>query len=94
MRKGFAEGRSVTNFDSAALKKLELNGYKFVQINGLTGDKHYDYIEPRLMVLVPLKELPTEQDKKGIYEHIGSEILQQWAAETDDHCQFVLATTH
>jgi hypothetical protein len=92
MRKGLAQGQATTHFDSAALKKLERQGYKYVQIDGLTVDKHYDYIEPHFMVLVPIKELPSEQDKKGIYEPIGSEILRQWAAERDDHFEFVIAT--
>jgi predicted RNA binding protein YcfA (HicA-like mRNA interferase family) len=92
MRKGLAQGQSVTHFDSAALKKLEKNGYKYVQIKGLTVDKHFDYIEPHFMVLVPLKELPLDQDKKDIYEPILSEILQQWAIEKDEHFEVVIAS--
>lgn len=94
MRKGLAQGQSVTHFDSAALKELQVNGYKFVQIKGLTVDKHFDYIEPHFIVLVPLKELSTDQDKKDIYEPLPSEILQQWATERDDHFEVVIAHTN
>lgn len=91
MRKGLAQSQSTTQFDASALKKLENDGYRFVQIKGLTVDKHFDYIEPHFMVLVPFKNLPTEQDQKDIYEPIDSLILKQWAAEKDDHFEVVIA---
>ena len=90
MRKGIAEGQGAMRFDLKTLAKLEGRGYKYVQIKGLTVDKHYDYIEPRFMVLMPLKELPADPDKKDIYEPIESKILQQWAREENDHFEVVI----
>jgi hypothetical protein len=73
------------------LDKLESLGYKYVQIKGLTIDKHYDYTEPYYILLVPLKKLPSEQSKKDIYEHINSEILQKWASEKNEYPKILIA---
>ena len=74
------------------LNKRELRGLaKSVQVKGLTADKHFDYIEPHVLILVPMKELPSEQEKKDIYEPVSSKLLQQWAAEEDEHFPIVLA---
>ena len=94
MRKGITEGRSAIHFDRKALAKLESKGYTYVQIKGLTFDKHYDYTNPHFLVLVPLKELPSDQDKKDIYEPIQSEILQQWAVDSNDNVEIVIATAN
>ena len=84
MRKGLAEAQGSVPFTLTSLKKIETDGYKFVQIKGLTMDKHYDYIAPHYLVLVPMKELPKAQDQKDIYEPVPSKLLQQWAADGDD----------
>ncbi|MEO6069151.1 MAG: hypothetical protein ABIN57_03690 [Chitinophagaceae bacterium] len=95
MRKGLAQGRQATiQFNAAALKKLENDGYQFVQIKGFTMDKHYDYIEPHIVMLVPIKDLPTDQNFKDIYEPINSTILQEWAAEKDEHFEVVIASAN
>ncbi len=91
MRKGLSEGQGALIFDLKTLKKLENKGYKYVQIKGLTVDKHYDYIEPHFVLLTPLKELPSDPAKKDIYEPIESEILQQWANERNDHFEIMIA---
>jgi hypothetical protein len=92
MRKGLAQGRQTTiQFNAAVLKKLETEGFRFVQIKGLTVDKHFDYIEPHFMILVPMKDLPVDQNNKDIYEPIDSTILQQWALENDEHFEVVIA---
>lgn len=92
MRKGIAEGQAATiPFTLKSLRKIEDEGYKFVQVKGLTADKHFDYIEPHVMILVPMKELPTEQEKKDIYEPVSSKLLEKWAAEEDERFPIVLA---
>lgn len=91
MRKGIAEGYGAVPFDMQTLEDLERKGYKYVQLKGLTMDKHYDYIEPHLMVLVPLKELPSDPNQKDIYEPIRSCILAQWAREKNEHFKIVIA---
>lgn len=91
MRKGIFEGQFTFHFDLNVLEELQSKGYKYVQIKGLTVDMHYDYINPHFIVLVPIKELPSDQGKKDIYEPIESEILQQWAKENNNHVEIVVA---
>ncbi len=94
MRKGIAEGQGAIRFSIKALEILETKGYKYVQIKGLTTDKYYDYIEPHFLVLVPIKELPSDPNQKDIYEPIRSPILEQWAKETDERIEIVIASTY
>ena len=91
MRKGMRQSHGAVQFDVNILKALKKDGYKYVQIKGLTTDKRYDYLAPRLLLLVPLKELPADQREKDIYEPIPSPILEQWATESDDHFKIVIA---
>ena len=91
MRKGITEGYDTIPFDNNVLQDLKTRGYKYVQIKGLTADKHNDYIVPHFVVLVPVIELPLDLDKKDIYEPVGSAILTQWATETDEHFKVVIA---
>jgi PHP family Zn ribbon phosphoesterase len=48
-------------------------------------------MEPRYFVLVPLKELPTSADQKGIYEPIESKILAEWAKSGDEGFEVLIA---
>lgn len=91
MRKGIAEGNKSTPFTLSSLHKIETDGYKFVQVKGLTMDRHYDYIEPHFLVLVPMKELPKDQDKKDIYEPVPSKLLEKWAVEENETMEIVIA---
>jgi hypothetical protein len=92
MQKGIADGMAGTiPFNVNALLRLQDKGYKFVQIKGLTIDKHVDYVEPHYLLLVPLMELPTDAMRKDIYEPIKSELLYKWAAEPDEYTQVVIA---
>jgi len=91
MRKGLAEGNKSIPFTLTTLKKMEADGYKYVQVKGLTMDRHYDYIEPHFLVLVPMKELPSDQADKDIYEPVPSELLKKWASEKDEYMQIVIA---
>jgi hypothetical protein len=95
MRKGMTDVKSGTiEFSVKALDNLQNEGYKFVQVKGLTIDKHYDYVEPHVLVLVPFKELPTDQMRKDIYEPIKSELLYKWASEKNEHPEIVIANRH
>ena len=92
MRKGITDVKSGTiEFNVKALDKLQNEGYRFVQVKGLTIDKHYDYVEPHVLVLVPFKELPTDPMRKDIYEPIRSELLYKWASEKNEHPEIVIA---
>jgi hypothetical protein len=92
MRKGITDVKSgTTEFSVKALDNLQTEGYRFVQVKGLTIDKHYDYVEPHILVLVPFKELPTDPMRKDIYEPIQSELLYKWASEKNEHPEIVIA---
>lgn len=91
MRKGIAEGHGTSPFTLKALDKMESDGFKFVQVKGLTMDRHFDYIEPQMLVLVPMRELPTDKEKKDIYEPLPSKLLKQWATEEGDGIQILVA---
>ena len=92
MRKGIADGRSGTvEFNVKALDNLQSRGYKFVHVIGLTADNHYDYTDPDCLLLVPLKELPTDPQKRDIYEPIESELLYKWAEEVNEHPRILIA---
>lgn len=75
----------------ASLQSLKKRGFRYVQVQGFSPDKHLDYMEPRYFVLVPLKHLPDEADKKGIYEPIESNILNEWAQAGDEGFEVFLA---
>jgi len=92
MRKGNAEAKFGTIvFNLKSLNKLKLMGYKYVQVKGLTVDRHYDYIEPHFLMLIPFKELSTENTDNGIYEPIESDLLFQWAAEANEFTEILIA---
>ena len=90
MRKGFKQSHGAVQVDANMLEALEREGYKYVQIKGLSTDKRFDYLAPRFLLLVPLKELPTDPRDKDIYEPLPSPILEQWAKEADDHLKIVI----
>jgi hypothetical protein len=66
------------------LKELKKRGFHYVHVNAFTSDKRLDYMEPRYFVLVPIKELPQEREKKGIYELVDSPTLINWANAPDE----------
>ena len=71
-------GPSVV-FTLQVLEKLKAGGFRYVRVNAFTTDKRMDYIEPHYFMLTPLKELPDDINKKGIYEPINSPLLIDWA---------------
>ncbi len=92
MRKANLESKSGTiPFNIASLKRLQSEGYNFVQVKGLTIDNHYEYIEPHLLVLLPLRALPVDPGKKDIYEPIPSDLLFKWASEINEHPEIVIS---
>jgi hypothetical protein len=92
MRKGIADSKSATiEFSTKALDLLQVKGFKFVQVKGLTMDKHYEYVEPHYLVLIPMKELPNDPLKRDIYEPIKSDLLYKWALEKNEYPQIVIS---
>ena len=70
---------TVIPLTPTTLQKLKNKGFRYMQVNGFSSDKRLDYMEPRYFLLVPLKDLPADPDKKGIYEPIDSQMLLDWA---------------
>lgn len=84
-------GESKKKLTPASLQNLRKKGFRYVQVQGFSPDKHLDYMEPRYFVLVPLKDLPTAADQKGIYEPIESKILTEWANSGDEGFEVLIA---
>ena len=92
MRKSVAEGsRQTVPMTINLLQALEKKGFQYVQVKGFTSDKHFDYVDPRVFIMVPMKELPTDPFLKDIYEPINSELLKKWANEKDEMTEFRIA---
>lgn len=92
MRKGVADSsKKAVSLSTSMLDKLQKQGYKFVQIKGFSLDKHYDYMEPSTLLLIPMKKLPTDPFKKDIYEPINSKLLYKWAGEVNEHPEILIA---
>ena len=66
-------------FTIAVLETLKDKGFPYVQVKGFTSDKKLDYMEPRYLVLIPMKTLPETPGSIEIYEAINSELLKKWA---------------
>jgi hypothetical protein len=66
-----------------SLQKLIDKGFQYVLVEGFTTDRRLDYMEPSYFLLQPLKNLPNDINKKGIYEPIDSKILLEWARFPD-----------
>ena len=78
---------------SEALYSLQEKGYKYLQVQGFTMDHHAEYVEPNYLMLVPIKELPTDQAKMEIYEPIDSALIASWitADGNNDRLEIYLA---
>jgi len=66
-------------FTTEALTELKGRGFLYVGVNAFSREKRPDYMEPYYIVLAPMKELPAETEKKGIYEPVDSPMLADWA---------------
>jgi len=95
MRKAIKDNRdAVVPLTPGILDRLYQAGWRFVQVKGITADLHYEYIEPHHFILIPMKELPGDQEDKDIYEPINSELLQSWASEMDGTVAVFVADIH
>ena len=92
MRKHLSESPKQTiPLTVPALKALQKKGYQYVQVKAFSSDKHFDYVDPSMFVMVPIRELPADRVSMEIYEPIESELLKRWAEETNDMTQFLIA---
>jgi len=71
--------RPTVALSPKTLEKLKEDGFRYVRVNAFSHDKRLDYMEPYYFVLMPVKDLTDDPDKKGIYEPINSQLLMQWA---------------
>ena len=91
MRKGLKENIEQTILYSAEnLQKLHSEGYNYVMVRGLTIDRHYEYVEPYYILLIPCKTLPTDKAAMEIYEPIDSELLLSWLSASNEYPTIVL----
>jgi hypothetical protein len=92
MRKHLSESPKQTiPLTVPALKALQKKGYQYVQVRSFSSDKHYDYVDPRIFIMVPIRERPADNISMEIYEPIGSDLLKRWAEEKDEMTQFLIA---
>lgn len=75
---------STAPFNQAALDTLKKKGFRYVQIKGFTTEKKLDYMEPRYLLLIPIRELPVDSGEMEIYEHVDSKLLMDWALHPRD----------
>lgn len=80
-------------FTVAVLESLKNGGFQFVQVKGFTADKKLDYMEPRYLVLTPMKALPVEPGKIEIYEPINSQLLQDWATNPGNGMKVLISVS-
>jgi hypothetical protein len=84
MRKAIGDSRGADiPLTLDVLQNLIDSGFRFVQVKGVTADRHYEYIEPDCLILIPIRELPADESGKDVYEPTDSELLQSWATEKD-----------
>jgi len=80
MKNETRENFGATNLlTPSVLQNLKNKGFRYVQVTGFSSDRKPDYMEPRYFMLVPVKDLPGNQQEQGIYEPIDSKILMDWA---------------
>jgi hypothetical protein len=80
---GLESSRSAIMLTKQSLQQLKDSGFRFVLIKGYTTDRRVDYTEVSYFILVPVKDLSEDPNKKEIYESIDSDILMQWARFPD-----------
>ena len=81
----------ATRLTHLSLQKLKDDGFRYVQVMGFTQDGRLDYMELKYFMLIPVKFLPEDQNKRGIYEPIESKILIEWANSDDDGFEVLVA---
>ena len=92
MRKAAADCRRTGRHLTLNLLQVLLSrGFRFVQVRGLTIDRHYDYTEPDWLMLFPMKSLPSRREMKDIYEPINSELLRDWALHPNEGIDVIVA---
>ena len=74
----------TTRLTKESLQVLRELGFRHVLVVEYAPERYSGHIGLNRFKLVPVKELPEEPGKKGIYAPIDSEILDDWASQPDD----------
>lgn len=82
---------TIAPFTMAALETFKKNGFQYVQVKGFSTEKKLDYMEPRYLVLIPMKNLPVNPGEIEIYEPIDSQLLLDWATHPRDGIQVLIS---
>lgn len=82
--------QSANRLTKQSLQHLKDSGFRFVLVKGYTTDRRVDYIELNYVTLTPVKNLPTDPNKKEIYEPIDSTILTEWASFPDEGFKVII----
>src|SRR5690349_3042900 len=85
------EDFGTTPFTTAALQTLKNKGFQYVQVKGLTSERRLDYMEPRYLILIPVKNLPDDPGRIEIYEPINSQLLMDWADHPNDGMEVLIS---
>jgi hypothetical protein len=75
------------------LQEVQDRGYKYVLIKDYDVDIHLGYLALKSFTLVPVRELPTAQEFKEIFEPVESEILLSWAQSIDGQLDVFIQLT-
>jgi len=78
-------------FTIETLEKLKNKGFQYVQVKGFTSDKKLDYMEPRYLLLIPMKTLPVGSGEIEIYESVNSQLLLEWASHPNDGMKVLIS---
>ena len=83
--------KSTVRLTLQLLQKMRSRGFRYVQVKGFATDRRLDYMEPRFLVLVPIKVLPADPAEKEIYEPIESKILEDWAKSPEEGIEIFIS---
>lgn len=78
------KSKSSVKLTRKTLQELKDNGFLYVLVKGYTLDRCVDHIQLNHFTLLPVRELPSEPGKKGIYAPLDSEVLSEWASFDDN----------
>jgi hypothetical protein len=88
----YQKERPTSKLTIQLLQELKARGFLFVQVKAVRKDKRADYIEPHFLLLLPVKELPKNQEQKEIYEPTDSKLLAAWAGSENEGIEVLVAT--
>jgi hypothetical protein len=69
---------------TSVLNDLIKHGFQYVHVRPITFDNKTDYLEPNALLLVPIKELPTDLCNTEVYSPVNSSILNDWASSPNE----------